>query len=165
MQNNAPFPWRLRKCQGGSQSAEANDPTVVHRHHCTQSDRNLRSGKEGGRCALIRPILLTLTALMIAVVASPEEQARDSVIRATLENGLPAYFENRRPKDRCEHSEAPSPFFCPAKGIKRPKLAGVPDRVIAPTVAPVNPAWFDGTSREETGLLLLAGCFCCHADI
>ena len=37
---------------------------------------------------MIRPILLTLTALMIAVVAAPEEQARDSVVRATLENGL-----------------------------------------------------------------------------
>ena len=37
---------------------------------------------------MIRPILLTLTALMIAVVASPEEQARDSVVRATLDNGL-----------------------------------------------------------------------------
>ena len=37
---------------------------------------------------MIRRILLTLTALMIAVAASPEEQARDSVVRATLENGL-----------------------------------------------------------------------------
>ena len=33
-------------------------------------------------------VLLTLIALLSAVAASPEEQARDSVVRATLENGL-----------------------------------------------------------------------------
>lgn len=32
LQNNAPFARRLRKYQGGSQNAEANDPTMVHRH-------------------------------------------------------------------------------------------------------------------------------------
>ena len=40
------------------------------------------------RCVLLRRILLTLTVALIAGVAAPEEQTRDSVFRLTLENGL-----------------------------------------------------------------------------